>query len=213
MALGLQVGVASAEPTTTASFPDRDPSWWIELGGGYGRSIPTGDDPVDAEANLPVAVYAMHLALTSRLSLVGELDIPVPLATDGGFNAGVGLALTIPLSAPRVIRAGEPSEPRRYRSRFELVLRGTGGWGAMYNDLSEGYISTSEDTFEASGLYVRGAAGVRWRLDNDRGRLKSIGLGLFPTVTALRADYSRPMEMSDSWRIHIGASVFASLGF
>jgi hypothetical protein len=213
-ALVAHTGGASVKPLSAVEFRDREPRWWLEMGVGYGRSLSAAGDSVEASAHLPAFACVVQLALSPRLALVGELDVPVMLSPDGWFGAGIGLALVLPLSTPRMVLTTEVTrEPRRFRSRFELVVRGTGGWGAVFNDLSEGYIHTSDESFEGAGLYARGVAGVRWRLDSDRGWLKSLGVGLYPAVTALDTDYSTPDDARDGRRVNVSVSILTGLAF
>lgn len=186
---------------TAAAGPfERDPRWWIEVGGGYGQSIDTGDGR--ARADLPAATMAVHLGVSSHLALSAELDLPIPLASDGALAAGLGVTAALAIAGPTVVDGGELTvEPRQFRSRLELVLRGTGGWASIYNDVSEGYAATSDDSFEVAGAFVRATAGVRWRIDSDRGWVTSLGVGLYPSATWLLAG-----------RVNAGLSLLVGLG-
>jgi hypothetical protein len=186
---------AGAEP-----FPERRPRLWLEAGGGYGRSIDAG-----TAVHLPAMGLAAQLRVSRRLSLVGELELPLPLVGDGALLVGLGAAVTIPLGAPAILEGELVEEGRRIRARLELVARLTGGRGWMFNDVAEGYIQTSEQSFEVSGLYTRVTAGLRWRLDGDSGAPTSAAFGLYPALTALRG--------ADRWHLGAGAALVVSFGF
>jgi hypothetical protein len=196
--------VATAEP-----FADRSPWLWLEAGGGYGRSIDAGDagdaGASGASVHMPSMGLAAQLQISRRLSLVGELELPLPLVGDGVLLAGLGAAVVIPLGDPAILDGEIAEGARRIRAELELVARLTGGRGWIFNDLSEGYIETSEQSFEDSGLYTRVTAGLRWRLDSDGGAPTSVAVGLYPAITALRG--------TDRWHLGAGTSLAASLGF
>lgn len=176
-----------------------DEPWRAAIGLGYRASIDAGDADTET-AHAPVARYRFGRVLAGPLWAFAELELPVPFLPDGGFVAGGGLGLDLPLGRGRTAVG---ADGRSNRTRWLALVRLAGGFAVTYNDRGfEGY-DLSDGSFTSTGPYLRFEAGPAWSFRAEGARA-GLTLALVPGVTVERGDPGG--DRPTTWRLGPGAS-------